>query len=265
MSRLTCTTSLLLTTFLFYSVPLLSFEHYTLPARFETERLIFRKGTPDDKQYLIAMLSEDTIKKMYFIDSTDEYIKQRVDTICSTTKRKQSYRVICAKDTSAIIGIIYLTSYITKDHGVIGYALDDRWRGKGFATEAVKAVLTLGFSRGFKFMCAEVLQENSASQRVLQKCGFENPTKWIKEQGHAFSLGWFNLKKEDFACNKTGDFYTCITEESDDMDTSDETLHYLSLSSFFNMQTCRTWVLPVIILSLASAYAWFTPNKTECD
>jgi ribosomal-protein-alanine N-acetyltransferase len=64
------------------------------------------------------------------------------------------------------------------DHGSdsceIGYSLGSRWWGKGYATEAVMAVLDFAFGT----MCAHRVQatyhpDNIASKKVLEKCGMK--------------------------------------------------------------------------------------------
>lgn len=55
----------------------------------------------------------------------------------------------------------------------IGYGIESAYRGKGYATEAVRAMCAWGFSMpGCYFIRAETEDGNSASERVLEKCGF---------------------------------------------------------------------------------------------
>lgn len=55
----------------------------------------------------------------------------------------------------------------------IGYGISEEYQGRGYATEAVKAVVEWAFRQsGITAVEAETDPENRASQRVLEKCGF---------------------------------------------------------------------------------------------
>jgi RimJ/RimL family protein N-acetyltransferase len=55
----------------------------------------------------------------------------------------------------------------------IGYGISEEYQNKGYATEAVKGVLEWAFSRSeVTAVEAETDPDNTASKRVLEKCGF---------------------------------------------------------------------------------------------
>lgn len=57
---------------------------------------------------------------------------------------------------------------------MVGYGLDVRYHGKGYATEALLALVEWGFSHGaLKTIIADTPVENIPSQRVLVKNKFE--------------------------------------------------------------------------------------------
>ncbi len=66
----------------------------------------------------------------------------------------------------------------------LGYRLKrDEW-GKGYATEGSRALLEKGFSElGTKRVVADVIAENVASIRVLEKVGFKLNSRFIGEEG----------------------------------------------------------------------------------
>lgn len=55
----------------------------------------------------------------------------------------------------------------------IGYSLVPEARGRGYATEAVAALLELGWASGLNAILARVAPDNAPSHRVLSRCGFE--------------------------------------------------------------------------------------------
>ena len=76
----------------------------------------------------------------------------------------------------------------------IGYGILPGYQGKGYATEAVKAVTAWALSKpNVNCITAETEEDNAASKRVLLKCGFV-PTGTYGEEGPLFSLKKDELK-----------------------------------------------------------------------
>lgn len=70
----------------------------------------------------------------------------------------------------------------------IGYGILDEFQGQSYATEAVKAALDWAFQHpNVTAIEAETEPDNTASQRVLEKCGFR-PNGEIGKEGPRFSL-----------------------------------------------------------------------------
>lgn len=56
----------------------------------------------------------------------------------------------------------------------IGYGILDEFQGQGYATEAVNAICSWGFSMpGCYFIRAQAEEDNRAAERVMEKCGFK--------------------------------------------------------------------------------------------
>lgn len=56
----------------------------------------------------------------------------------------------------------------------IAYGVDPPYRGRGYATEAARALIAFAFNSGrVRHIRAHTLPEENASTRVLTKCGFE--------------------------------------------------------------------------------------------
>ena len=75
-----------------------------------------------------------------------------------------------------------------KDSAVeIGYGVLPEYEGRGYATEAVRAMALWAFGSGdAAFVEAQTAPDNKASQRVLEKCGFV--PDGIGEEGPRFVL-----------------------------------------------------------------------------
>ena len=54
----------------------------------------------------------------------------------------------------------------------IGYTVKKDYWGNGYAVEMVNALIDFARNKGINVITAPVAQENKASNRVLQKCGF---------------------------------------------------------------------------------------------
>jgi ribosomal-protein-alanine N-acetyltransferase len=64
-------------------------------------------------------------------------------------------------------------------NATVGYYVDGRWQGRGYATEAVLLTLAFAFEEaGLHRVQAGVIPGNGASARVLEKAGF-------RREGHA--------------------------------------------------------------------------------
>lgn len=69
-------------------------------------------------------------------------------------------------------GAVSLVSH-SRIHGEIGYKIEPAYRGLGFATEAVDAVMArVAADHGFTMLSAKARADNLASCRVLTKTGF---------------------------------------------------------------------------------------------
>ena len=54
----------------------------------------------------------------------------------------------------------------------VGYTVRKDYWGNGYAVEMVNALIDFARNQGIYFITAPVAQENKASNRVMQKCGF---------------------------------------------------------------------------------------------
>ena len=61
----------------------------------------------------------------------------------------------------------------------IAYGIDPAYQGRGYATEAARALIAFALDSGeVRLVCAHTRPEKNASTRVLTKCGFE----WMGER-----------------------------------------------------------------------------------
>lgn len=86
---------------------------------------------------------------------------------------------------------------------MLGYALAQECWGKGYMTEAARAVVTYGFDTvGASLLTSNTYDFNVASQKVLEHCGFE-PEGMLhagetRYDGETFDLKMYYLTRERF-------------------------------------------------------------------
>ncbi len=84
---------------------------------------------------------------------------------------EQDVGTIGAYDYEQDVGTIGVYDY-QNDQIEVGFSVDKRWQGRGFATEALKKVLAyLTENEGISRVMAWCAAENIGSQRVLEKTG----------------------------------------------------------------------------------------------
>lgn len=100
-----------------------------------------------------------------------------------------SWEIILKKENRIIGGLCFKGSPDEKGRVEIGYGMQDKYRCKGYMTEAVKELINWAFS--FKHVTeviAEIEKDNLPSYRVLEKAGMEK----YKENEKMF---WWRINK----------------------------------------------------------------------
>ncbi len=172
----------------------------------ETERLILRRLNENDADEILAMRGNP--ETMKYIPRPLAKTREDALTHIATIEEKIVNNTginwgITIKGSSKIIGIIGHYSIIPENHRAeIGYMSLPESNGKGYMSEAVKAVVAYGFEQmNLHSIEAIIDPENIASERVLQKNGF------VKEAHIRENLLWegsyldtviYSLLKKDF-------------------------------------------------------------------
>jgi RimJ/RimL family protein N-acetyltransferase len=80
---------------------------------------------------------------------------------------------IVQRDTNAFIGHCGIGKHEALPETELSIGIEKRYRNAGYATEAVNALTDWAFSTfEIPFLCATILVENLASQRVFERCGY---------------------------------------------------------------------------------------------
>lgn len=166
----------------------------------ETDRLFLREMKLSDAEALFEMDSNPNVhqylwkKPLTEISEVLSYIELvREQYIQNNIGRF----VVVLKETNELIGwagLKYNTEIVNNKVNFydIGYRLNEKYWGKGYATEASYAWLDYGFNvMKIKIMDAAAHTDNAASNKILQKIGMLMTGQYMEDQ---VSWNWYELK-----------------------------------------------------------------------
>jgi RimJ/RimL family protein N-acetyltransferase len=147
----------------------------------ETGRLILRGHRLDDFDNYLALWTDPAVTR--FIggkpSSREEVWGRLLRNIGHWASLGFGYWGIMEKDTGSFIGEAGFADFRREiepsldDVPEIGWALVPHAHGKGYATEAVRAIITWGDAHfDFRRTACIIAPENEPSIRVAQKCGY---------------------------------------------------------------------------------------------
>ena len=146
----------------------------------KTERLVLRKIEETDCNIILFLRSDKTVTK--FIERPENRkTKNKADAIKFIKEINEANKSnesiswgITLKNNSAIVGTICLWNF-SNDHKIaeIGYDLSPTFQRKGIMDEALKSVVTFGFSKlNLSKIEAFTHKENESSIRLLENNKF---------------------------------------------------------------------------------------------
>ena len=154
--------------------------------RIETGRLILRQATLEDAEAIFEVFSDPQVTQFHVLDTFTE-LEQAIAVI---ERRTAGFKSDCGirwgitlKQDNRLIGSCGFSWARDLNAAEIGYELASAFWQQGIMTEALLAALHYGFvSEALQFVIAEIMIENTASRRLLEKLGFEGQGV-LKERG----------------------------------------------------------------------------------
>ena len=148
----------------------------TAPERIETERLLIRRPTLADADAVFSRYSSDAEVTRFMgwsrhrsVDDTRAFLEFSE---AEWRERPAGPYLIESRQEGRLLGSTGF-GFETPYRAETGYVLArDAW-GRGYATEAVRAMVALAPSLGIRRLQALCHPDNRPSWRVLEKCGFE--------------------------------------------------------------------------------------------
>lgn len=157
----------------------------------ETARLTLRPYVEGDLEAVHAMRSDPEVVRWLYgevlsEDETRDLLTRRMALTAWASEGDWLSAAIVERASGTTVGDLAFHWVSERDKTAeVGFILDPRHQGQGFATEAARALLDWAFTSGFHRVIGRTEARNTASARVLEKLGMrleahhvEN--EWVK-------------------------------------------------------------------------------------
>jgi ribosomal-protein-alanine N-acetyltransferase len=171
----------------------------------ESERLLLRQHTPEDAADCFACYADPEVFRYspLFEETTLESATHTLNRLLTWhQERFLLCWAIVLKANQCFMGKIQLEEWSDEDHRTaVGYRLGKQYWGKGYATEALRAVIAYLFEQTtVNRISTSAWSENIASIRVLEKAGmrFEGLARQRRLAKGAFrDVKFYAMLRED--------------------------------------------------------------------
>lgn len=164
---------------------------------FKTKRLEVRSLSDADREAVIDLLTDDTVKQTYMVPD----FRSRED----AAKLFQRLRDLSLREGRYVAGIYLDGAFIgllneTEVSGSsieLGYAILPRFHNHGYGTEALTGAIACLFEHGFDRVVAGAFEENRASIRIMVKSGMTKQEKQdeIEYRGKVHRCVYYSVRK----------------------------------------------------------------------
>ena len=161
--------------------------------------MTLRPFRAEDRDLMLRLLTDPIIGKTFMLPQYPDRqaampLFHRMLALSHDSNRY--VRAICLKDQ--LIGFINDTEI----HGnsiELGYVIDPAFHGKGYMTRALKIAIDELFTQGYAVITAGAFEENTASIRVMEKCGMQRlaRTDTIEYRGKTHTCVYFQIQKQE--------------------------------------------------------------------
>ena len=172
-----------------------------------TARLCLRKLRRGDLEYYYHRLASREAVTRYMLFQPHKSMEESSSSIEKWLSRYESgpcyHWVIALRETDELIGVIDLLRIDAETGGAsFAYMLGEDFWGKGYGTEALRAVLQFAFGEmELQFVEADHMAQNGASGAVMRKCGMvyqrTEPEKYEKN-GRTHNAVVYRINRENW-------------------------------------------------------------------
>jgi len=161
----------------------------TLPLPFQTERLTLRWYQPDDFAGLYALQSDpDLLAYVPFGIRSEQEVTEHLDwrlnnRILADGDDRLGIAVTKKHDDGYVGDLVLFFASVDYQCGEIGYMLLPEYQGNGYMTEAVAALIGLGFdSIGLRRIVAHIDARNTSSAAVAERVGMRLEAHHLEDE-----------------------------------------------------------------------------------
>lgn len=154
------------------------------PLEILTARLVLSRPEAGDAESIFHRYASDPEVTRYLSWRRHQSIAETEEFLMFSAQSWEDWPagpyLIRSRDDGQLLGGTGL-AFAGADGAVTGYVLaKDAW-GKGYATEALTAMVQIAPQIGVKRLIAQCHPEHQKSWRILQKCGFVRDTNWTQQ------------------------------------------------------------------------------------
>jgi RimJ/RimL family protein N-acetyltransferase len=154
-----------------------------------TSRLTLRPYTPDDFDALYDIQSRPEVTRYLLYGVRDRgavraSLEQKIAAAVLDEEGSNLTLAVVLPETGVLIGDVMLF-WLSREHqqGEVGYVFHPDYGGKGFATEAARVMLRLGFEDlGLHRIVGRIDARHAASARVLDRLGMRREAHFAQNE-----------------------------------------------------------------------------------
>jgi RimJ/RimL family protein N-acetyltransferase len=185
--------------------------------RIETGRLLLRMYRAEELEIVYKMLADKDVTRFY----PPGFSITRADVLNSLPRRLERWREngfaqlgVFEKESGKLTGYCGLQYFDDTPEVEIYYGFFKDFWGKGYATEAAKAMLRFGFEETtLDKIAAGTHPDNFASQKVLQKIGLEKHAGL--QRFYNIDSVYFSIFRKDYKPDETAEYILSRTKIDD--------------------------------------------------
>ena len=161
---------------------------FTFTAPIETERLRLRLFRPGDAPAVHAYQSrEDVCQFLLYSPRTLEEVQTKLAEYAQRTQlvADQDFLQLAVehRETQAVLGeMVFVLRSTVNQTAELGWVFHPDQHGNGYASEAARALLALGFETiGLHRIVAELAPQNTASVRLCARIGMREEAHFVRD------------------------------------------------------------------------------------
>ena len=181
----------------------------TAPPLLNTDRLLLRPFRPEDAPR-VQLLAGDravaattlNIPHPYEDGLAETWIRSHPDSFFKQKSVAFAITALSEPPATTLVGAIGLTLAMSHARGELGYWVGKPYWGRGYCTEAARAVLRYGFETlALQRIFARYMVTNPASGRVMEKIGMQREgclRQHVDKWGQYVDLNLYGILREEY-------------------------------------------------------------------